>query len=194
MIVVAWDTATADTVVALGRPGAPTAAARHQPAPGERPAHAAQLLPLARGLLAGAGLGWADVDRIGVDTLHALALGAAAPGRGVLACLDARRGEAWVAAWRGERCLLTPRAVLPDALAALADAGEAPWWAVGDGSVRFRAQLEAGGALVPANEAAEHHVGAAALCELALRAEVRTDPGLEPTYLRSPDAVPKHLR
>ena len=242
MIVLAFDTATADTVVALGRPGLPVLGARHQPAPGERPGHVGQLLGLAAGLLTEAGLGWPDVDRIGVgtgpgtftglrigvttarglaqaggqelvalSTLQALALGAVAeegtgsapsaggdaapePERSVLACLDARRGEAFVAAWRGARRLLSPRALAPAALASLLDAAPGPWWAVGDGSVRFRAELEAGGAHVPADGSVQHHVGAAELCALALRAKPLAREQLVPAYVRPPDAVPKHLR
>src|ERR671929_33096 len=38
----------------------------HAPAPGERPGHASQLLPLARALLERASLTFADVERIGV--------------------------------------------------------------------------------------------------------------------------------
>lgn len=225
MIVVALDTATADTVVALGRPGEPVRGACHRPEPGERPGHAAQVLPLAAGLLAEAGLAWGDVDRIGVgvgpgtftglrigvatarglaqaggqelapvSTLQALAAGAAEPDRPVLACLDARRGEAFVAAWRGPERLLAPRAVAPAALAALLDPAAGAWVAVGDGSVRFRAELEAGGAHVPADGSAVHHVGAAALCGLAAAAVPVARDALEPAYVRAPDAVPKHLR
>ncbi len=68
MIVLAFDTATADTVVGLALPGAAPRTAAHRPAAGERPGHAARLLALARGLLAEAGLGFADVDRLGVGT------------------------------------------------------------------------------------------------------------------------------
>ena len=39
---------------------------RHEPAPGERPGHAAQLLPLARRALDALGASFADVRRIGV--------------------------------------------------------------------------------------------------------------------------------
>jgi tRNA threonylcarbamoyladenosine biosynthesis protein TsaB len=41
-------------------------ARRHEPAPGERPGHAAQLLALAQDLLGEAGLEFGDVERIGV--------------------------------------------------------------------------------------------------------------------------------
>ena len=73
----------------------------------------------------------------------------------VLAVLDARRGEAFAAAWRGTECVLAPAALGPEALAAVAaDArsrGGRPWLAVGDGAVRFRAQLESAAVSVPAD-------------------------------------------
>jgi tRNA threonylcarbamoyladenosine biosynthesis protein TsaB len=65
MRVLAFDTATPETVVGLTGAGAPLVA-RHAPAPGERPGHARQVLELSRSLLAEAGIGWSDVDRIGV--------------------------------------------------------------------------------------------------------------------------------
>jgi len=254
VIVLAFDTATADTAVGLLVPGAPARTARHAPAPGDRPGHATQLLGLARGLLVDAGLGWADVERIGVgtgpgsftglrlgvatarglsqaggqelvgvSTLEALARGAvtalgssespgplpasgtpAAPAvdppvlacdpPAVLACLDARRGEAFVAAWRDGAPLVAPRAAAPDDLATLVAIARGPWWAVGDGSVRFRAQLRAAGAHVWPDDSAVHHVDGARLCELALEGSPAPRDTLEPEYLRAPDAVPKHLR
>jgi tRNA threonylcarbamoyladenosine biosynthesis protein TsaB len=229
--VVAFDTATADTVVGLQVPGAPGRTARHVPAPGERPGHAAQLLGLARGLLEDAGLGWRDVTRIGVgtgpgtftglrigvataralvqaggqelvgvSTLEALARAAAAdpatpPGAAVLACLDARRGEAYAAAWRGGASLPGgTRALAPAALGAVLAAAPGPWVAAGDGSVRFRAQLEAAGAHVWPDGSALHHVDGTRLCELALEAAPAGRDALEPEYVRAPDAVPSHLR
>jgi tRNA threonylcarbamoyladenosine biosynthesis protein TsaB len=225
VIVLAFDTATADTVVALGRPGHPVLGARHEPAPGERPGHAAQVLALAGGLLAEAGLGWPDVERIGVgigpgtftglrigvataralaqaggqqlaavSTLEVLAAGAAGEAPAVLACLDARRGEAWVAAWRGGECLLEPCAAAPGALAGLLEVGDGPWQAVGDGSVGFRAELEAAGVHVPADGSALHHVDATVLCELATASAAVARDALEPAYVRAPDAIPTHLR
>lgn len=231
MSVLAFDTATPDTVVGLLVGGSPARTASHRPRAGERPGHAAQLLGLARRLLDDAGLNFSDVGRIGVgtgpgsftglrigvataralaqaggqelvgvSTLGALAAvagasaAAAGPRPAVLACLDARRGEAWVGAWRADACLLGPRAVAPEGLAAVLAAHPGPWAAVGEASVLFRAQLEAAGAQVPADDSPLHHIDGAQLCELARQAAPADRDGLEPEYVRAPDAVAKHLR
>jgi tRNA threonylcarbamoyladenosine biosynthesis protein TsaB len=68
MIVLGFDTATTATVVGLldtDEPGS-VLERRHEPAEGERPGHAAQLLALAHELLAEAGITFDDVDRIAV--------------------------------------------------------------------------------------------------------------------------------
>lgn len=70
-VVLAFDTATPSTVVgicAVGGDGSLLGAARDDPAPGQRPAHAARLLELCEQALAQAGAGWADVRRIGAGT------------------------------------------------------------------------------------------------------------------------------
>ncbi len=217
MIVIGFDTATPSTAVALldaAQPGA-VAEARHDPESGERPQHASQLLALAHGLLAEAGLGFADVDRIavglgpgtftglrigvataralaqstgaelaGVDTLRALA--SVPDAARVLAVLDARRGEAFVAGWRGGTEEIAPAALRPEALGAVVGAG---WRAVGDGAVRFRGELERAGCTVPPDSSAEHRVSAAAICRLALETGAAARDALVPHYLRPPDAV-----
>lgn len=69
MKVLAWDTATAATSVALlDTDSGAVLERRRVPPPGVRPGHAAELLPLAHELLAEAGLGWSEVDRLGVGT------------------------------------------------------------------------------------------------------------------------------
>jgi tRNA threonylcarbamoyladenosine biosynthesis protein TsaB len=133
VIVLAFDTATPATAVAL-RGAGEDAARVHVPGPGERPGHALAAAAARRGLLDARGClrrprpdrrrapgpGTFTGLRIGVSTARALAqasgaelvgvstLRALAAPRGpatgpVLAVLDARRGEAFVAALRRRR-------------------------------------------------------------------------------------------
>lgn len=225
-VVLAFDTATPATVVGVLADGIEPVALRHDPAPGERPAHAGLLLPLARAALERAGLGFADVGRlgvgigpgtftglrIGVATARALALagGAAvvpvptlralAEGSGhdgpVLAVLDARRGEAFAAAFaRGRSApVLGPVAVRPDGLASLVAARAGPWMAVGDGAVRFRPCLEAAAVAVPPDDSPLHDVSAPAICRLAREGHPVAVDALVPEYVREPDAVERAHR
>jgi tRNA threonylcarbamoyladenosine biosynthesis protein TsaB len=64
--ILAFDTATPATVVALCGPGGEAEEARDDPPPGRRPGHATRLMPLAVGLLEQAGIGWDDLERIAV--------------------------------------------------------------------------------------------------------------------------------
>ena len=210
----AFDTATPSTVVAL-RTADGEAELRHDPAPGERPGHAAQLLPLATRLLDEAGLAFADLDRIavgvgpgtftglriGVATARALAqaagaaltgvstLHALAAGAGrdgpVLAVLDARRGEAFAAVFAGREVVAEPRALAPGRLPELVHEG---LLAVGDGAVRFRDVLEPPGARVPGDGSPLHRVSALALAGLAGTASGSGIEDVVPAYLRLPDA------
>ena len=220
MIVLAFDTATPRTAVALQLDDheAPREAV-HDPAPGERPGHATQLLPLAARLLGDAGLGFPDVEllgvgvgpgtftgvRIGVATARALAqaggtalagvssLAALAVGvdaRDVLAVVDARRGEAFVAGFRDGEQVLAPAALAPEALERLAPpAGGATWLAAGDGAVRFRDALERAGATVLPDIDPAHRISAAAICRLARAAGPATRDDVLPVYVRAPDAT-----
>jgi tRNA threonylcarbamoyladenosine biosynthesis protein TsaB len=138
---------------------------------------------------------------VGVSTLAALAAGADADARAgagapaVLAVLDARRGEAFVAAWRGSERLAAPAATRPEELGALvASLGPAPPLAVGDGAIRFRDALEAAGASVPPDGSTLHRVGAPGLCRLAATAEPSSREELVPAYVRAPDARPRSAR
>jgi tRNA threonylcarbamoyladenosine biosynthesis protein TsaB len=202
VIVLAFDTATADTVVGLSGAGE-TVELRHEPAPGERPGHAEQLLPLCREALERAGIGWPRVDRIGVGvgpgTFTGLRIGVAtgralsqSAGAEVVAVstlralaanldgsfpvIDARRGEAFVLA-DGE-----PRTAMPDELRALA-AGRT---AIGDGALLHADRLDD-----VAGDPELHHVRGAALCALAAAAEPIGRDELLPEYVREPDAKPR---
>jgi len=202
LIVLAFDTATADTVVGLSGAGEQVEL-RHEPMPGDRPGHAEQLLPLCRQALEQAGIEWHQVDRIGVGvgpgTFTGLRIGVAtgralaqsagaevapvstlraleANVEGAFAVIDARRGEAFVLV-DGE-----PRAVKPEELDALAG----PRVAIGDGALLYRDQLAR-----VADDPQLHHVHGAALCALADAAEPIGRDALLPDYVREPDAKPR---
>src|SRR5580704_4559080 len=66
MNVLAFDTATPATTVALAGVGNVIYTARDDPRPGERPGHAGRLLPLTALVMERAGIGWDGVDRIAV--------------------------------------------------------------------------------------------------------------------------------
>lgn len=241
-MILALDTATPATSVALaGRDGG-VLTRRHEPGPGERPAHQELLLRFAVELLAEAGIGFDALTRIAVgtgpgtftglrigiataralaqahatpvvpvSTLQSLAAGVATAGgdgrtddaddgdrpvaRPILAVLDARRGEAFAAAWRADEAaeptatpLLAPAALVPAALADAAAALPSAPLAVGDGALRFREQLEAAGVAIPPDDAPEHRVDAAVHCRLAAAQEPVAWDAVLPTYLRLPDA------
>jgi tRNA threonylcarbamoyladenosine biosynthesis protein TsaB len=128
----------------------------------------------------------------GVSSLRALALDHDDGRRPVLAVIDARRGEVFAAAWRGGAELLGPLAIAPEALAArLAEPALAAPLAVGDGSVRFREQLERAGAAVPSDRSPAHRVSALAVCRLGAAGEADDRDALVPDYRREPDATPQ---
>jgi tRNA threonylcarbamoyladenosine biosynthesis protein TsaB len=123
----------------------------------------------------------------GVSSLPAV--GAGTPGT-VLAAIDARRGEAFAAAWAGGRELLAPVALGPAALTERVAALPRPVIAVGDGSVRFRDELERAGAEVPADGSAAHRVLAVQVCRLGAEGRPAARDLLVPDYRREPDARP----
>lgn len=228
MRILALDTATRATTVALCAGVGETLEARDDPAPGQRPGHATHLLPLSAELLERAGFGWGELDRIavgvgpgtftglrigiataralarareiplvGISTLQSLAMNAesfSGPIGTILAVIDARRREVFVAAWRpgepgqSDRELVRARVLAPAALSELIDGLEAPILAVGDGAVEFREVLERSGALVPEDEAELHRVTAINHCKLALSQRSSAPDQVIPRYMRLPDA------
>ena len=66
MSVLAFDTATRATTVALAAEGGELIEARDDPAPGERPRHTTLLMKLVTDVLERSGSGWEGVDRIAV--------------------------------------------------------------------------------------------------------------------------------
>ncbi|HTE62540.1 MAG TPA: tRNA (adenosine(37)-N6)-threonylcarbamoyltransferase complex dimerization subunit type 1 TsaB [Solirubrobacteraceae bacterium] len=220
MILVAMDTATPSTVAGVLLPDGRVVEARDDPPEGSRGQHASRLLLLVERALAEGGVTWEDVERIAVgvgpggftglrigiataralaqarglplvpvSSLAALAAGAA-PAPAVAAVLDARRGEVFAGVWAGERELLAPAALAPEALAERLRALELPVQAVGDGAVRFRAELEGAGVAVPIDGSAVHRIAAAPLCRLGAAGEPAERDRLLPDYRREPDAKP----
>ncbi|HEX3433562.1 MAG TPA: tRNA (adenosine(37)-N6)-threonylcarbamoyltransferase complex dimerization subunit type 1 TsaB [Solirubrobacteraceae bacterium] len=157
-----------------------------------------------------------DVQLVGVSSLRALGLAAARrePTRPILAAIDARRGEAFVAGYlpgaalARERAageapageIVVPRALggekLKDVIGELERSG-APhsavgegWLAVGDGALCFAPELSQGGVEVLEADSPLHAIDAAAICELgALAADAEVDQQVLPDYRRSPDAA-----
>ncbi|MGH2904209.1 MAG: tRNA (adenosine(37)-N6)-threonylcarbamoyltransferase complex dimerization subunit type 1 TsaB [Solirubrobacteraceae bacterium] len=154
------------------------------------------------------------VELVGVSSLRALAEGARGAGRGeepapaggrtgILAVLDARRGEAFAAAYlpAGEGAveeLLSPSVSVPEQLGSIVAQAKARaaeeqggrWLAVGDGAVRFRGELEAAGVAVPADASPAHLLSAEAICELGALAPAGAlgEQAILPEYGRRPDA------
>jgi len=148
--------------------------------------------------------------RIGVATARGLAQGLAlslapvvslmALARGIgdgfddrgeprFAVLDARRGQVFAALYAGSGAeLWQPFVATPEEVAErLATVDHAPLTA-GDGSLRFRSQLEAAGAKVLADGDEAHLISARHLCVLAERVAPSEPADVEPIYLRPPDA------
>jgi tRNA threonylcarbamoyladenosine biosynthesis protein TsaB len=143
---------------------------------------------------------------VAVSSLEALALGASAGGTAgrsgdapagadepplVLAVLDARRGEAFAAAWRDGALVMPAAALSPEALAQQVGGLHGTALAVGDGAVRFRGPLEAAGALVPPDDDGAHRLRAEQVCRLGAAGTPTDRDALLPDYLREPDAVPR---
>jgi tRNA threonylcarbamoyladenosine biosynthesis protein TsaB len=134
-----------------------------------------------------------EIPLVGVSSLEALALGAGSEVPAVLAVIDARRGEAFAAAWRGRELALEPAALAPEALAVevfkalVAGYGLAPL-AVGDGALRFREEIEAAGAVVAPADSRLHRICAINHCRLAAGLPATAPAEVHPAYLRAPDA------
>ena len=158
----------------------------------------------ARGLAQALGLGLAGVPTLRV--LAEAALRSAGSGEGVVAVVDARRGEAFAAAYvpagahasagaDGPREVACERPLAPAELAEFVarvqaeGPGSARWLAVGDGAQRFREHLEAAGARVPPDSSPLHMPDGAVICELGSRlSPARRLEDVAPDYRRRPDA------
>jgi len=218
MAILAFDTATPATAVAVALDDGSVRVARDVPAPGERPRHS-RVLALADELLAQSALAWSDVRRVGVGvgpgsftgvrlgvaTARGLAqsLGVDLVGIGTLRALAAAAAPsdggavaAVLDARRGEAFVAVyaggRELVAPMAVTpdALAAALPPIVLAVGDGAIRFRDHLQAAGVTVPADPSPLHSVDAAVICRLA---DLAAAPGPDadaviPCYVRRPDA------
>jgi tRNA threonylcarbamoyladenosine biosynthesis protein TsaB len=219
MNVLGFDTSTAATSACLLRADGeafeaiPDEAALFAP-----PAHAAELMPSLVRVLDESGLGWDDVDaiavgvgpgtftglRIGVATARGLAhareielrpvssLAALAAGIDAelrLPLIDAKRGELFAALYRGDELIWPPFAATPEQVVErVRDRAFTPLSA-GDGSLRFRETLEAGGIGIAAAPA--HVVRALHVCRLAKGVAATPADAVLPDYLREPDAKPQ---
>jgi tRNA threonylcarbamoyladenosine biosynthesis protein TsaB len=117
-----------------------------------------------------------------------------APGElgGVLAVIDARRGEAFAAAYHGDVEVLAPEALTLAGLGELrgrarARTGVARWTAIGDGALRYRTALEQAGVLVLGDRSSLHRVDARAICQLGMWDRAH-EAQILPEYVRRPDA------
>jgi tRNA threonylcarbamoyladenosine biosynthesis protein TsaB len=134
-----------------------------------------------------------SAELVPVPSLTALAL-TAPGGAPVLAVIDARRREVFAAPFAepsGPQ-LAPPAVLVPAQIGGVLEASGLAGGrvlAVGDGAVRYRAELLAAGTQVPPEDAPEHLLRASAICELGLAAEpVRDYQLVVPDYLRRPDA------
>jgi tRNA threonylcarbamoyladenosine biosynthesis protein TsaB len=128
-----------------------------------------------------------------VGTLDALASGIAerpgAEGRAILPAIDARRNQAFVALCDGSgQALWEPVVTSPEELATrVAELPETPL-AGGNGSLRFRQDLERAGAEVLPDADPGHRLSARHTAELAMGLPDAAPGEIRPIYLRPPDA------
>ena len=182
------------------------------------PGHARELMPAVTRVMAEAGAGYGDLQaiavgvgpgtftglRIGVTTARALAhaheiplhpvssLAALAQGIDAeyrLPLIDAKRDELWAALYREDEELWPPFATTTGQLVERVRDGSVTAMASGDGSLRFRDQLEAGGLRV--GPAGTHSVRALHICRIAARVPAVPPEAVLPNYLREPDAKPQ---
>jgi tRNA threonylcarbamoyladenosine biosynthesis protein TsaB len=128
------------------------------------------------------------VEQVGVSSLRALANGAGKNAPRVLAAIDARRGEIFIAAYDEGQELIAPQAVSPGGMAELLksaaiDTQTERWLALGDGVIAYREAFERAGVHV----GEDHRIQAHAICELGEQASAGREPVL-PDYCRRPDA------
>ena len=219
MTMLGFDTSTAASAVAVLRSDGEVFEVLPSPARlSERPAHATELLPAVGEAMQRADVRFDDLDaiavglgpgtftglRIGVATARALAKANDLPVRGVsslaalaagmegelrLALIDAKRGEVYAALYEGDAERWPPAALdVEELVKRLRDERATPL-AAGDGSLRFRDELEAAGVAVAPPDSPLHVVSAGHLCRLARATPDAAPEQVVPDYLREPDAV-----
>lgn len=131
------------------------------------------------------------IELAGVGTLAALARGAAsgANGRPLLAVLDARRGEVFAALYDASGGQVwEPSVTGPGELAKRISQLTGPPLAVGSGALRFRDELETGGAEIPGEANPSHRIAALEVCAIGAGVAASNPEDVTPIYLRPPDA------
>lgn len=147
---------------------------------------------IATAMAAAFGLG---VPMIGVSSLDLIAFPARHTPRVIVAAIDGRRGEMFVALYRqvpgGVQQVVEPRVVTPDDLAADLQATHDDCLLVGDGAVRYRDYFVSMSGVEVADENLAYP-SANSLVALAharaLREEFVQPNEISPLYLRRPDA------
>jgi tRNA threonylcarbamoyladenosine biosynthesis protein TsaB len=217
--VLGFDTSTAATSACVLRAdGEAFEVVPPQEALSAPPAHARELMPSVARVMSEAGIGYGELDavavgvgpgtftglRIGVASARALAhahdidlrpvssLAALAEGIEAelrLPLIDAKRGELFAALYRDGHELWPAFAASPEAVVERVRDGSLAALAVGDGSLRFRDRLEAGG--IEVGPAGAHAVRGLHVCRLAIRVPASPPDAVLPDYLREPDAKPQ---
>lgn len=206
MNALAFDTATTACSVALRRADGEVFEIR-PPASRltEKPAHTTELLPAIVELTERSGVSLSEIERvavgvgpgaftglrIGVATARAIATAnqtgliavsslAALENGDVTPVVDAKRNELYFRT-RASDQLAEPT----EAIALIAAAGRP---AIGDGAIKFRAELEAAGVTVAPDDDPAHVISAAVMLEMATTLEPQPPGEVVPNYIRPPDA------
>jgi tRNA threonylcarbamoyladenosine biosynthesis protein TsaB len=137
-----------------------------------------------------------NLPLVGVSSLAALALAAhrSDPAARIVALIDARRGQAFAAAWgagedpRTHAPRLKPSVLGPEQLEQTLHELGPGVLCVGDGAIKFEPVLTRAGVRMPPHDALLHRISAREHARLA-RGLVPGDPNaVQPAYLRLPDA------
>ncbi len=143
----------------------------------------------ARGLAQGLGVPLHPVSSL--EALAAGLVGGAAPGRPLLALIDAKRRQVFASLYRAGESLEREWGPLAldreELLARVGQMTQSPL-AAGDWALESRAQLEAAGIEVPASDSGLHAVSAVQICRLGMGVDPAAPEQVNPVYVRVPDA------